>query len=100
MVGLFTFLTIGSAVLVDLWDILDYKKGYAMVVVFRICHNLTYAFALGSCVEAFLRESTFTHRPAFLRLSLLLLDSLQGAEVFRSWGHLHESRFPGDPSWK
>lgn len=31
MVGLFTFLTIGTAVLVDLWDILDIKKGHSMV---------------------------------------------------------------------
>lgn len=26
-VGVFTFMTIGSAVLIDLWDLLDYKKG-------------------------------------------------------------------------
>lgn len=31
MVGLLTFLTIGTAVLVDLWDILDVKKGHTMV---------------------------------------------------------------------
>jgi hypothetical protein len=31
MVGLFTFFTIGTAVLVDLWNILDYKKGLSMV---------------------------------------------------------------------
>ena len=31
MVGLFTFMTIGVAVLVDLWDILDIKKGHSMV---------------------------------------------------------------------
>lgn len=31
MVGLFTFLTIGTAVLVDLWDILDIRKGHSMV---------------------------------------------------------------------
>ncbi|KAF8584026.1 glycosyltransferase family 39 protein [Ramaria rubella] len=30
MVGLFTFLTIGTAVLVDLWDILDIKKGHSL----------------------------------------------------------------------
>lgn len=31
MVGLFTFFTIGAAVIADLWDILDYKKGLNMV---------------------------------------------------------------------
>lgn len=31
MVGLFTFMTIGSAVLWDLWGILDIKKGHSMV---------------------------------------------------------------------
>lgn len=30
MVGLFTFITIGICVLVDLWDILDIRKGYSM----------------------------------------------------------------------
>lgn len=31
MVGLFTFFTIGTAVLVDLWDILDIRKRYPIV---------------------------------------------------------------------
>ena len=31
MVGLFTFATIGICVLVDLWDILDIRKGHTMV---------------------------------------------------------------------
>jgi dolichyl-phosphate-mannose-protein mannosyltransferase len=32
MVGLFTFLSIGTAVLVDLWDVLDVRKeGHTMV---------------------------------------------------------------------
>jgi len=32
MVGLFTFLTIGTAVLVDLWALLDYRKpGHTLV---------------------------------------------------------------------
>jgi len=33
MVGLFTFFTIGAAVIVDLWNLLDYKKGLSMVSV-------------------------------------------------------------------
>ncbi|KAF8511836.1 glycosyltransferase family 39 protein [Hysterangium stoloniferum] len=35
MVGLFTFLTIGTAVLVDLWGLLDIKKGYTMDYFWR-----------------------------------------------------------------
>ena len=31
MVGLFTFLTIGLAVAIDIWKILDYRRGYTMV---------------------------------------------------------------------
>ena len=31
MVGLFTFMTVGGAVLWDLWEILDIKKGNSMV---------------------------------------------------------------------
>lgn len=33
MVGLFAFLTVGSAVLVDLWNLLDIKRGHSMVRV-------------------------------------------------------------------
>jgi len=29
--GILTVVTIGIAVLVDLWDILDYRKGHSMV---------------------------------------------------------------------
>lgn len=31
MVGLFTFLTIGVAVAIDLWNILDIRRGHTMV---------------------------------------------------------------------
>ena len=31
MVGLFTFFTVGTCVLVDLWDVLDIRKQYPMV---------------------------------------------------------------------
>lgn len=34
-VGVFTFLTVGGAVLVDLWDILDYKTGNTLRIVFK-----------------------------------------------------------------
>ncbi|WWC59216.1 uncharacterized protein I303_101766 [Kwoniella dejecticola CBS 10117] len=35
MVGLFTFLTVGAAVLWDLWMILDIKKGHSMAYVWK-----------------------------------------------------------------
>ena len=31
MVGLFTFMSVGAAVMWDLWEILDIKKGHTMV---------------------------------------------------------------------
>lgn len=31
MVGLLMFLTVGSAVCIDLWNILDVRRGYSMV---------------------------------------------------------------------
>ena len=37
-VGLFTFITIGSAVAIDLWNLLDYRLGMPMVVFLRM-HN-------------------------------------------------------------
>jgi len=33
-VGLFTFFTIGAAVAVDLWNLLDYRRGLPMVLTF------------------------------------------------------------------
>lgn len=33
MVGLFTFLTIGTAVCVDLWNLLDIRRGHTMVCI-------------------------------------------------------------------
>ncbi|TDL23598.1 O-mannosyltransferase [Rickenella mellea] len=44
MVGLFTFLTIGAAVIVDLWDILDIKKGHSMEHFWR--HFMARAISL------------------------------------------------------
>jgi len=31
MVGLFAFLTVGTAVAIDLWNLLDVKRGYTIV---------------------------------------------------------------------
>lgn len=31
MVGLFAFLTVGTAVLIDMWNLLDVRKGYNLV---------------------------------------------------------------------
>lgn len=31
MVGLFTFMTVGTAVVWDLWNLLDIRRGYTMV---------------------------------------------------------------------
>lgn len=39
MVGLFTFLTVGAAVIWDLWGILDIKRGYPMVSLFRLLNR-------------------------------------------------------------
>lgn len=43
-VGAFTFLTIGSAVLIDLWNLLDYRTGMSMSQFFK--HFFARAFAL------------------------------------------------------
>lgn len=50
-VGVFTFLMVGGAVLVDLWDILDYKTGNTLRVVFkhfiaRVWGLIVFPFAL------------------------------------------------------
>lgn len=37
MVGLFLFLTVGSAVLYDLWNIIDIRRGNSMVRIRSVC---------------------------------------------------------------
>ena len=53
MVGLFTFLTIGTAVLVDLWDILDFKKGHSMVRTENMCYKHSHDFLTGILWKTF-----------------------------------------------
>lgn len=55
MVGLFTFFTIGTAVAVDLWNILDINKRYPMDLVWR--HF--FARAVGLIVVPFVVYSSF-----------------------------------------
>lgn len=55
MVGLFTFFTVGTAVLVDMWDVLDIRKRYPMDLVMR--HF--FARALGLIVVPFVVYSSF-----------------------------------------
>ena len=31
MVGLFAFMTVGTAVVIDLWNLLDIRRGYTLV---------------------------------------------------------------------
>lgn len=37
MVGLFAFLTVGTAVILDLWNLLDIKRGLTLVRDFSRC---------------------------------------------------------------
>src|SRR5450631_1142350 len=83
MVGLFTFFTVGTAVLVDMWDILDIRKRYPMVrVIVRLWSNSH--IILGPRDETFLCSCPWSHRRTVHCLLLLLLGSFQSAFTFRN----------------
>jgi hypothetical protein len=82
MVGLFTFMTIGAAVIYDLWDLLDYKKGLSMVrsePVRKFCVYSNHLCIAGAILEAFLCPGDRSHIIPVHCLPLLLLGAFQSA---------------------
>ena len=88
MVGLFTFLTIGAAVLVDLWNILDYKKGLSMVgrkIGSSSSFHEVKMYSPGTSLAPLFCASSGSYSPAFDRVPVILLDSLQSPQIFGYW---------------
>ena len=98
--GILTVVTIGIAVLIDLWDILDIKKGYTLVrTSYRYAHH-PFIRSAGALLEALPGSCYWVDRDTFYHLPLILLCSLCRPHSFGSGRHLHESCFPGDPYWQ
>ena len=95
--GILTVFAIGVAVLADLWDILDIRKGYTMVCLHR--------FGLDFCANVLITGPLYTtlcgksHWPDSRprdRVPLLLLCTFRDPHTFWHWRYVHESLLPGD----
>lgn len=86
--GILTVVAVGVAVLIDLWDILDYKKGHSMVIRFDIVMLQCLAnacFGIAILLEAFHRQSSWTDCAASCHLLICLLGSSRDTLEHRSW---------------
>jgi len=91
MVGLFTFLSVGAAVLWDLWGILDIKRGHP-IVSYKVYHVLMEVLLLPT-----LRLSSCRPDPRPLPLlPFILLGPFQNPQVLWTWRQLYVACFPRD----
>ena len=72
-VGLFTFVTIGAAVAVDLWNLLDYRRG--LPIVHPPLHSQGID-VLGTIRTSLCSSILRTYRPSVLHLLVLVLAPL------------------------
>lgn len=100
MVGLFAFLTVGSAVLLDLWNLLDYRKGLTIVRQSRsllLCQFvLTLVADAGSSRTPLLRQNFRIDCGTGDSVPFLVLGPLQSADSLRHWRRVHESGLSTD----
>lgn len=98
MVGLFTFFTIGTAVLVDLWDILDVKKGHTMVCacIGVVSVGMALTFPTGTLHASFCSSRNWFDRCPCYHVFVVLLHPLLGATQIRLWRRVHEPSIPRD----
>jgi hypothetical protein len=84
MVGLLTFLSVGSCVLVDLWNLLDIKRGYTLVSSERVPskERTVLTFTSGTRCQALLCPCPRINRYPRNCLSLILLRPFQNPQVF------------------
>jgi dolichyl-phosphate-mannose--protein O-mannosyl transferase len=55
MVGLFTFMSVGSAVAIDLWNIMDIRRGFPMV---SFSHSSSCSCRLTRQIPSFHRDTS------------------------------------------
>lgn len=98
--GILTVITIGIAVLIDLWGILDYRRGHTMVGVFVSPREpFGKSKFLGAFLEAFCGSGNRLDCRPIHHIPLILLCPLCYLDSFGPWRHIHEPRFPGDAHW-
>ena len=84
--GILTVVAIGVAVLVDLWDLLDKKKGYSMVHDFHSFSLTNFLTPYSEfLLESLLGASCRLYCAASLPLSLLLCGPSRYPEQHRPW---------------
>ena len=75
--GILTVFTIGIAVIIDLWDVLDIKKGHSMVCFHLFfLHSQGLTTISGLLYKALGCQSHWIHSRAIHRLSFLFLRPL------------------------
>ena len=98
MVGLFAFMTVGTAVVIDLWSLLDIRRGYTLVR--RFAHyfhdSATDARRIGTRRQAFRRQIPRSHRRSRHRLSILVLGSFRRSHENWYRRRVYVARFPAD----
>lgn len=95
--GILTVVAIGIAVLIDLWDILDIRKGHTMVNNMCLCLcSIELIICAGLFYKTFHGESHGLDRPTDNPIPFLLLGSPHSAYKLGSWRHIHEPSIPRD----
>lgn len=84
MVGLFTFLTIGLAVAIDIWKILDYRRGYTMVNLLLSRYNTFNLFFIELHFKTNYSTYYLFNYCTFHYLPCYFLGSFQNSQIFRS----------------
>jgi len=99
--GILTVFTIGIAVLVDLWDILDVRKGYTMVrYAASFSGALPIHVVLGTLLETLCCQSSGIDRCAHRSLPGVLLRAFCRSHSLWNWRHIHEPCVPRNPDRK
>jgi dolichyl-phosphate-mannose--protein O-mannosyl transferase len=83
--GILTVFTIGIAVIIDLWDVLDIKKGHSMVRFYPFLHPQGLTTIPGLLYKALGCKSIWIDSRAFHRLSFLFLRPLLDPHNVWSW---------------
>jgi Dolichyl-phosphate-mannose-protein mannosyltransferase len=95
-VGLFTFVTIGSAVAYDLWNLLDYRRGLPMVIPHPTTFPSLFSGTdlVGRICQTFCRPRGFPHRAPLPNLPLLVLPPLCNPHSIRPRRRIHVPLLP------
>lgn len=95
MVGLFVVATIGVCVLVDLWDLMDIKRGLTMVSwLLNYGYSRILITLIETLYETLQRTRTMSDRIAHRRVPLLVLRPLCNSESIRTRRYIHELFVP------